>query len=76
MLLVVESNPGDFVGTAVSGTPFGKACAAVGQSSLMSTYDDLFSQKLWLAGFSRGIQEVHRRASLVLRDAVRNINSI
>ncbi|KAI5424047.1 hypothetical protein KIW84_030311 [Lathyrus oleraceus] len=32
--------------------------------------------KLWLAGFSRGIQEMHRKASLVLEDAVRNIYTV
>ncbi|KAK7270087.1 hypothetical protein RIF29_22986 [Crotalaria pallida] len=31
------------------------------------------TRKLWLAGFSKGIQEMHRKASLVLEDAVRNI---
>jgi ATP-binding cassette subfamily B (MDR/TAP) protein 1 len=31
---------------------------------------------LWLAGFSRGIQEMHRKASLVLEDAVRNIYTV
>lgn len=35
-----------------------------------------FAQKLWLAGFSRGIQEMHRKASLVLEDAVRNIYTV
>ncbi|KAK9279722.1 hypothetical protein L1049_013404 [Liquidambar formosana] len=34
------------------------------------------AQKLWLAGFSRGIQEMHMKASLVLEDAVRNIYSV
>ncbi|KAH0979788.1 hypothetical protein GBA52_006965 [Prunus armeniaca] len=34
------------------------------------------AQKLWLAGFSRGIQEMHRNASLVLEDAVRNIYTV
>ncbi|KAM7494945.1 hypothetical protein LguiB_029554 [Lonicera macranthoides] len=34
------------------------------------------AQKLWLAGFSKGIQEMHRKASLVLEDAVRNIYSV
>ena len=33
-------------------------------------------QKLWLAGFSKGIQEMHRKASLVLEDAVRNIYTV
>ncbi|KAA3464282.1 ABC transporter B family member 20 isoform X1 [Gossypium australe] len=32
--------------------------------------------KLWLAGFSKGIQEMHRKASLVLEDAVRNIYTV
>ncbi|EHA8592266.1 putative ABC transporter B family member 20 [Cocos nucifera] len=31
---------------------------------------------MWLAGFSRGIQEMHRKASLVLEDAVRNIYTV
>ncbi|TYJ37519.1 hypothetical protein E1A91_A05G381800v1 [Gossypium mustelinum] len=35
-----------------------------------------FAQKLWLAGFSKGIQEMHRKASLVLEDAVRNIYTV
>ncbi|XP_024042459.1 ABC transporter B family member 20 isoform X2 [Citrus sinensis] len=34
------------------------------------------AQKLWLAGFSRGIQKMHRKASLVLEDAVRNIYTV
>ncbi|XP_076888466.1 ABC transporter B family member 6-like [Bidens hawaiensis] len=34
------------------------------------------AQKLWLAGFSKGIQEMHRKASLVLEDSVRNIYTI
>ncbi|RVW56969.1 ABC transporter B family member 20 [Vitis vinifera] len=34
------------------------------------------AQKLWLAGFSRGIQEMHRKASMVLEDAVRNIYTV
>lgn len=34
------------------------------------------AQKLWLGGFSRGIQEMHRKASLVLEDAVRNIYTV
>ncbi|XP_078429400.1 ABC transporter B family member 20-like isoform X2 [Wolffia australiana] len=34
------------------------------------------AQKLWLAGFSRGIQDMHRKASLVLEDAVRNIYTV
>ncbi|WVZ49600.1 hypothetical protein U9M48_000942 [Paspalum notatum var. saurae] len=32
--------------------------------------------KMWLSGFSRGIQEMHRKASLVLEDAVRNIYTV
>jgi ATP-binding cassette subfamily B (MDR/TAP) protein 1 len=31
---------------------------------------------MWLSGFSRGIQEMHRKASLVLEDAVRNIYTV
>jgi ATP-binding cassette subfamily B (MDR/TAP) protein 1 len=34
------------------------------------------AQKMWLSGFSRGIQEMHRKASLVLEDAVRNIYTV
>ncbi|KHN13869.1 ABC transporter B family member 20 [Glycine soja] len=34
------------------------------------------AQKFWLAGFSRGIQEMHKKASLVLEDAVRNIYTV
>ncbi|KAJ4816822.1 ABC transporter B family member 20 [Rhynchospora pubera] len=34
------------------------------------------AQKLWLAGFSRGIQEMHKKASLVLEDSVRNIYTV
>ncbi|XP_019101245.1 PREDICTED: ABC transporter B family member 6-like [Camelina sativa] len=34
------------------------------------------AQKLWLGGFSKGIQEMHRKASLVLEDAVRNIYTV
>ncbi|KAK1355391.1 Multidrug resistance 6 [Heracleum sosnowskyi] len=34
------------------------------------------AQKMWLAGFSKGIQEMHRKASLVLEDAVRNIYTV
>ncbi|KAK8928800.1 ABC transporter B family member 20 [Platanthera zijinensis] len=34
------------------------------------------AQKMWLAGFSRGIQEMHKKASLVLEDAVRNIYTV
>lgn len=37
---------------------------------------NLVLQKLWLGGFSRGIQEMHRKASLVLEDAVRNIYTV
>jgi ATP-binding cassette subfamily B (MDR/TAP) protein 1 len=34
------------------------------------------AQKMWLSGFSRGIQELHRKASLVLEDAVKNIHAV
>ncbi|GLJ06193.1 hypothetical protein SUGI_0033150 [Cryptomeria japonica] len=34
------------------------------------------AQKMWLAGFSKGIQEMHKNASLVLEDAVRNIYTV
>lgn len=34
------------------------------------------AQKLWLSGFSKGIQEMHRKASFVLEDAVRNIYTV
>jgi len=36
----------------------------------------IYLQKMRLAGFSRGIHEMHRKASLVLEDAVRNIYSV
>lgn len=36
----------------------------------------IYLQKLWLAGFSRGIQEMHKKASLVLEDSVRNIYTV
>ena len=31
---------------------------------------------MWLSGLSRGIQELHRKASLVLEDAVKNIHTV
>ncbi|KAK9061212.1 hypothetical protein SSX86_018392 [Deinandra increscens subsp. villosa] len=34
------------------------------------------AQKFWLAGFSKGIQEMHGKTSLVLEDAVRNIYTV
>ncbi|KAJ6822507.1 ABC transporter B family member 20 [Iris pallida] len=34
------------------------------------------AQKMWLSGFSRGIQEMHKKASAVLEDAVRNIYTV
>ncbi|KAM7527834.1 hypothetical protein LguiB_031244 [Lonicera macranthoides] len=34
------------------------------------------AQKMWLSGLSRGIQELHRTASLVLEDAVKNIHTV
>ncbi|KAL1827593.1 hypothetical protein ACET3Z_006005 [Daucus carota] len=34
------------------------------------------AQKMWLSGFSRGIQELHRKASLVLEDAVTNMYAV
>ncbi|ONK76974.1 uncharacterized protein A4U43_C02F1820 [Asparagus officinalis] len=34
------------------------------------------AQKMWLSGFSKGIQEMHQKASVVLEDAVRNIYTV
>ncbi|KAJ3676517.1 hypothetical protein LUZ60_003929 [Juncus effusus] len=34
------------------------------------------AQKLWLLGFSRGIQEMHQKASSILEDSVRNIYTV
>ncbi|KAL3523818.1 hypothetical protein ACH5RR_016652 [Cinchona calisaya] len=34
------------------------------------------AQKLWLAGFLKGVQEIHRKALLVLEDAVRNVYTV
>ncbi|KAL9226093.1 hypothetical protein vseg_001943 [Gypsophila vaccaria] len=50
--------------------------ALVALSTLPVLTVSAVAQKLWLAGFSRGIQEMHRKASLVLEDAVRNIYTV
>ncbi|XP_058099065.1 ABC transporter B family member 20-like isoform X2 [Magnolia sinica] len=50
--------------------------AAVALATLPILTVSAIAQKLWLAGFSRGIQEMHRKASLVLEDAVRNIYTV
>ncbi|XP_024965312.1 ABC transporter B family member 20-like [Cynara cardunculus var. scolymus] len=34
------------------------------------------AQRTWLSGFSRGIEELHKQASLVLEDVVRNISTV
>lgn len=34
------------------------------------------AQKMWLTGFSKGIQEMHQKASVVLEDAVQNIYTV
>lgn len=34
------------------------------------------AQKMWLTGFSKGIHEMHQKASTVLEDAVRNIYTV
>ncbi|GAB2286736.1 ABC transporter B member 20 [Dionaea muscipula] len=50
------------------------ALVALGTLPILSI--SAIAQKLWLAGFSRGIQEMHRKASMVLEDAVRNIYTV
>ncbi|KAI4370622.1 hypothetical protein MLD38_018956 [Melastoma candidum] len=50
--------------------------ALVALATLPVLFVSAVAQKLWLAGFSRGIQEMHRKASLVLEDAVRNIYTV
>ncbi|KAJ9698332.1 hypothetical protein PVL29_007422 [Vitis rotundifolia] len=50
------------------------ACVALGTLPILIV--SAIAQKLWLAGFSRGIQEMHRKASMVLEDAVRNIYTV
>ncbi|KAF9603398.1 hypothetical protein IFM89_035844 [Coptis chinensis] len=50
--------------------------ALVGLATLPVLTISAIAQKMWLAGFSRGIQEMHRKASLVLEDAVRNIYTV
>nr|XP_043622692.1 ABC transporter B family member 6-like [Erigeron canadensis] len=34
------------------------------------------AQRMWLSGFSRGIEELHKKASMVLEDVVRNISTV
>lgn len=50
------------------------ALVALGTLPLLTV--SAIAQKMWLAGFSRGIQDMHKKASLVLEDAVRNIYTV
>jgi ATP-binding cassette subfamily B (MDR/TAP) protein 1 len=50
------------------------ALVALGTLPLLTV--SAVAQKMWLAGFSRGIQDMHKKASLVLEDAVRNIYTV
>ncbi|KAH9306017.1 hypothetical protein KI387_010421, partial [Taxus chinensis] len=45
-------------------------------SSLCQISVEWVEPKMWLTGFSVGVQEMHRKASLVLEDAVRNIYTV
>jgi len=45
-------------------------------SSTLNKTNDYVLQKMWLTGFSKGIQEMHQKASVVLEDAVRNIYTV
>uniref|UniRef100_A0A804LI65 ABC transporter B family member 6 n=1 Tax=Zea mays TaxID=4577 RepID=A0A804LI65_MAIZE len=58
------------------GILLGWRVALVALATLPVLVISAIAQKLWLAGFSRGIQEMHRKASLVLEDAVRNIYTV
>ncbi|CAL4930433.1 unnamed protein product [Urochloa decumbens] len=58
------------------GMLLGWRVALVALATLPVLVISAIAQKLWLAGFSRGIQEMHRKASLVLEDAVRNIYTV
>ncbi|KAM7272037.1 hypothetical protein ACFE04_031251 [Oxalis oulophora] len=60
----------------VIGMLLGWRLALVALATLPILALSAFAQKLWLAGFSKGIQEMHRKASLVLEDAVRNIYTV
>nr|GME01755.1 ABC transporter B family member 20 isoform X2 [Ipomoea batatas]GME03625.1 ABC transporter B family member 20 isoform X2 [Ipomoea batatas] len=74
--------------SALSGTPPSSDATASASDALpppempakryveILKYLNTIAQKLWLAGFSKGIQEMHRKASLVLEDAVRNIYTV
>ncbi|VVB05749.1 unnamed protein product [Arabis nemorensis] len=58
------------------GLLLGWRLAVVALATLPILILSAIAQKLWLAGFSKGIQEMHRKASLVLEDAVRNIYTV
>ncbi|CAH8268692.1 unnamed protein product [Arabidopsis lyrata] len=58
------------------GLALGWRLALVALATLPILTLSAIAQKLWLAGFSKGIQEMHRKASLVLEDAVRNIYTV
>uniref|UniRef100_A0ACD5YQ96 Uncharacterized protein n=1 Tax=Avena sativa TaxID=4498 RepID=A0ACD5YQ96_AVESA len=58
------------------GMLLGWRVALVALATLPVLVVSAIAQKLWLAGFSKGIQEMHRKASLVLEDAVRNIYTV
>ncbi|KAL5986120.1 ABC transporter B member 20 [Asimina triloba] len=58
------------------GMLLGWRLAVIALATLPVLIVSAIAQKLWLAGFSRGIQEMHRKASLVLEDAVRNIYTV
>ncbi|AQL07594.1 ABC transporter B family member 6 [Zea mays] len=58
------------------GMLLGWRVALVALATLPVLVISAIAQKLWLAGFSKGIQEMHRKASLVLEDAVRNIYTV
>ncbi|KAL3732177.1 hypothetical protein ACJRO7_028934 [Eucalyptus globulus] len=50
--------------------------ALVAMATLPILMISALAQKLWLTGFLRGIQEMHRKASWVLEDAIRNIYTV
>ncbi|CAK9168914.1 unnamed protein product [Ilex paraguariensis] len=50
--------------------------AFVASATLPFLVVSAIAQKMWLSGFSRGIQELHRKASLVLEDAVKSIYTV
>ncbi|KAL2344469.1 hypothetical protein Fmac_005754 [Flemingia macrophylla] len=59
-----------------SSTEEQKIRLSIARAVLLNPYIRALDEKLWLAGFSKGIQEMHRKASLVLEDAVRNIYTV